>query len=63
MSEQMITLSLATKLGSIAVHAEELISPTGHVFDKKALETLLSDAEVREFLGQLDALSLLPIKR
>lgn len=63
MTEQMITLSLAAKLGGIAVHAEELISPKGHEFDKAALETLLQDEEVKEFLDQLSALALLPVKR
>jgi len=42
--------SLWLKLGCIAVHAEELISPDGHEFDKEALRGLLQDAEVRRFL-------------
>lgn len=42
--------TLWLKLGCIAVHAEELISPDGHEFDKEALRGLLQDAEVRRFL-------------
>lgn len=42
--------SLWMKLGCIAVHAEELLSPDGHEFDREALRGLLQDAEVRRFL-------------
>lgn len=55
--------ALLCKLGSIAVHAEELISPEGHHFDRVALQTLMSDAEVREWLSAMDAAAMLPKKR
>ena len=56
-------LSLASKLGSICVHAEEMMSPIGHAFDVEVLRVLLKDAEVVEFLNALRSFSLLPVKR
>lgn len=56
-------LSLFTKLGSIVVHAEELLSSDGHAFDRAALESLLADGEVREWLDDMAAMALLPVKR
>ena len=55
--------SLLCKLGSIAVHAEEMLSPIGHAFDKSALESLLQDVEVQLWLKRMDFLALLPKKR
>ena len=55
--------SLLVKLGSIAVHVEELISPAGHEFDKAAIQTLLNDVEVKSWLEEMDALAFLPKKR
>jgi hypothetical protein len=55
--------SLLMKLGSIARHVEEMLSPGGHYFDRNALETLLSDPEVKEWMAAADALALLPVKR
>lgn len=57
------TLKLLAKLGSIAVHADEFISPAGHPFDRDVLAALLSDGEVKEFLAALDKMALLPKKR
>jgi hypothetical protein len=54
-------LSLLAKLGSIAVHAEEMLSPEGHAFDKTALEQLLKDPEVVAWIKDMGA--LLPRKR
>jgi len=55
---------LLCKLGSIAVHAEELSSPEhAHVFDKLALDTLLKDPEVKEWMAQMAKLAMLPVKR
>jgi hypothetical protein len=51
------------KLGSIAVHADELTSPTGHAFDRVALQSLLQDAEVAAWLKEMDAMAFLPKKR
>ncbi len=45
-----IPLTLAMKLGSIAVHADELMSATGHPFDRTVLEGLISDPEVQAWV-------------
>ena len=55
--------ALLCKLGSIAVHAEEMTSPKGHHFDKAAMDTLLSDAEVKAWLAAMDKMAFLPKKR
>lgn len=57
------TLTLLVKLGSIAVHADEFISPYGHQFDQDALKSLLDDAEVKAWLKEMDELAFLPKKR
>lgn len=56
-------VSLLSKLGSIAVHAEELLSPEGHAFDRSAIEGLLRDPEVRGWIDLMRDLALLPAKR
>lgn len=55
--------SLLVKLGSILVHAEELLSPDGHHFDRIALQQLMQDPEVAEWLKAMDAMAFLPKKR
>lgn len=55
--------SLLCKLGSIVVHVEELLSPSGHPADKAALDTLLTDPEVRYWLSAMQAGGYLPVKR
>lgn len=55
--------ALLCKLGSIAVHVEEMFSATGHEFDKVATEQLIRDAEVQEWLRAMDNLAMLPKKR
>lgn len=54
---------LLIKLGSIMVHAEELIEPGAHAFDLAALKQLLVDPEVVTWREQASALALLPVKR
>jgi hypothetical protein len=61
-SDEM-SLGLRVKLASLIVHLEEYWSRTGHVFDKVAVEELLRDAEVREFVKGLSHSGLLPVKR
>lgn len=56
-------LDVLVKLGSIAVHAEELLSPTGTVADRFALSGVVSDPEVREWLEEMSKMALLPVKR
>jgi hypothetical protein len=55
--------SLLSKLGSIAVHVEELLGPTGHTFDKSALDSVLADPEVREWLAAMARMAMLPVRR
>lgn len=55
--------SLLVKLGSIAVHVEEMLSPNGHEFDRVVTQALISDPEVREWIKEMDALALMPKKR
>ncbi len=61
--QKELPLSLQMKLGSIAVHAEEMLSPSGHHFDRTVLEGLLKDPEVVEWLALMDASALIPKKR
>lgn len=63
MNIQSPTLSLLVKLGSIAVHADEFISPNGHDYDKIAIQSLLKDKEVIEWLSEMDKAQFLPKKR
>lgn len=56
------SVSLLAKLGSIVVHTEESIE-TGHLFDRMAVNGLLGDPEVREWIGGMNALAMLPRKR
>lgn len=55
------SLSLLAKLGSVAVHADELLSPNGHAFDRSALQQLLRDPEVMAWIKDMGP--LLPRKR
>jgi hypothetical protein len=57
------TASLLVKLGSIAIHAEELLSPTGHPLDRVAMQTLYGDEEVKDWIAQMNAMAMLPVKR
>lgn len=55
--------ALLAKIGSIIVHAEELLSDDGHAFDRVAMQNLLSDPDVAAWLGGMNAMALLPRKR
>jgi hypothetical protein len=57
------SVSLLCKLGSIAVHVEELLSADGHEFDRIELDALLRDPEVLEWMKAMDAAAMLPKKR
>lgn len=54
---------LLCKLASIAVHAEEYLSPAGHQFDADALRALLVDGELKAWLATMTAAGLAPVKR
>lgn len=60
-NEKLLPLTLAMKLGSIAVHADELLSPTGHEFDHVVLKGLLQDPEIVAWIKSMGP--LLPVKR
>jgi hypothetical protein len=55
------SLSLLCKLGSIVVHAEEMLSGSGHPFDRIAIVTLLEDTEVQQWIEAMGV--YLPQKR
>lgn len=58
------SLTLLIKLGSIAVHADELTENEGHAahaFDMVALRQLIVDPEVSRWVRDMGA--LLPLKR
>lgn len=57
------SITLLVKLGSIAVHAEEILSPKGHEVDRVALQTLFDDAEVIAWRKAMDKMAMLPVKR
>lgn len=53
--------ALASKLASVIVHTEEMLSVKGHPFDKDALLTTLRDPEVSAWIKALGPLA--PLKR
>jgi hypothetical protein len=55
------SVQLLVKLGSIAVHADEMLSPGGHEYDKIELQTRLADPEVQAWIKEMGA--FLPVKR
>lgn len=55
--------SLLCKLASIAVHADEMLCPMGHGFDKLALQSAIGDPEVVEWIKQMTAMAMAPVKR
>ncbi len=57
------SIALLMKLGSLVVHAEEFFSPKGHPYDKAAIDGLLQDQEVKDWLEEMDKLAFLPKKR
>src|SRR3990167_910143 len=57
------SVSILSKLGSLAVHCEEMLSAKGHVFDRHAIAGILLDGELKEWLVQMDKMALLPVKR
>jgi hypothetical protein len=54
-------LSLLCKLGSIAVHAQELFEPKGHVFDREAMLSVLGDVEVQQWIKDMGV--YMPVRR
>jgi len=60
-AKQSLDLALAYKLASIVVHADEMLGPDGHHFDRIALEQLICDPSVRLWIKSLGALA--PVSR
>ena len=59
--DQLVDLSLAVKLASIVVHADEMLSPDGRELDRMVLKQAVSDPEVQKWIKKLGALA--PLKR
>ena len=57
------SVDVLCKLGSIIVHADELLSPDGHPVDREALQSAMSDPAVKEWLDSMGAMALVPLKR
>lgn len=55
--------ALLAKLGSIIVHADEMLSTDGHAFDRVALHSVLHEADVIEWLAAMGDLAMIPVKR
>ena len=60
---QLSTLSVLVKLASLAVHVEEYFSAGCHRFDKTAIDQLLADPEVRDWIAKMTEKGMLPVKR
>ena len=56
-------LALLVKLGSIAIHLDEMLSDKMHEYDQITLQGLLQDKEVIDWLEEMDRLALIPKKR
>lgn len=54
---------VGVKLASLARHAEEHCSATGHPLDWAAVKSLVNDPEVLEYMQRLEAAALLPVAR
>lgn len=57
------SVSVAIKLASAIVHAEEYMSPSGHPVDRDTFERLMLDPEVGAYMQALADNALLPVKR
>jgi len=55
--------ALLCKLASVAVHSDEMLSPTGHHLDKTALQSALTDPEVTAWIAAMVKLGMAPVKR
>ena len=57
------SVGVLVKLGSLAVHIDEYLSENGHPYDKEAINTLLSDTELEEWIAEMSKMAMLPEKR
>jgi len=65
MSEHPLSPSpaLLAKIGSVIVHASEALDEGGHEFDVAAFRSAMNDADVQEWLAQMNAMAMLPVRR
>jgi len=54
------SLTLLCKIGSIVVHAEEFLSPSGHSLDLEALKTLFREEDVKQWIKDMGV--YMPVK-
>jgi hypothetical protein len=57
------SISLLCKLGSLIIHTDEFLSPSGHPIDKCSIDNLMRDPEVKEWLKQMADNALIVLKR
>ncbi len=57
------TPQLLIKLGSIIVHYKEYLSPDGHALDLDAINALMDDEDVKEWMAGMDKMAFLPKMR
>ena len=57
------SMTVLVKIGSAMVHADEMLSPTGHDYDKIALQSLINDPEVQSWIAAITKLGFVPLKR
>lgn len=57
----VLSPTLAAKLAAAVVHAEEMLSPTSHDFDRVALHGAVHDPEVQDWIQRCGPLA--PVKR
>jgi len=57
------TPTLLIKLGSLIVHYEEWTSQHGHELDKAAIDGLMGNEDVKEWLDGMNKMAFLPSKR
>lgn len=55
------SMNLLVTLGSLAVHIEEFLSSDGHEVDLVAIQTLLANKELKDWIKEMGP--LLPLKR
>lgn len=56
-------VSLLAKLGSVVGHVEEMLGPDGHRFDRVAIDSLLADPELREWMAEMRKAQFVPEPR
>lgn len=54
---------LLVKLGSALVHADEAMSKNGVALDEQTFRALLADPEIQMWIGAMNGMGLLPVKR